>query len=99
MRVLSDENNTIHVILESKMSANLSPEGDSIPVDAVLYILETTERRSNRMILVGAPDWVRGVIHRLHSARITEVRDWSRLMPTRNADEVISVMQRPRVEE
>ncbi|MCY7392190.1 MAG: hypothetical protein LH647_12115 [Leptolyngbyaceae cyanobacterium CAN_BIN12] len=48
---------------------------------------------------MGTPNWVRGVIHRLHSARIAEVRDWSRLMPTRNADEVISMMQRPRVEE
>lgn len=81
------------------MSVNQSPEGDSTPVDAILNTLEASERRSNWMILVGTPNWVRGVIHRLHSARITEVRDWSRLLPTRNADEVISVMQRPRVDE
>ena len=97
--MLSGENNTIDVIWESKMSVNPTPESDSTPVEAILNTLEASERRSNWMILVGTPSWVRGVIHRLHSARITEVRDWSRLLPTRNADEVISVMQRPRVDE
>jgi hypothetical protein len=55
-----------------------------------------TEGRSNQLIWIGAPDWVNGVIQRLHSAQIVEIRDWSRLMPTRNADEVISLVQRPR---
>jgi len=32
----------------------------------------------------------------MHVARITEVRDWSRLTPTRNSDQVISLIQRPR---
>ncbi len=68
------------------------------PIEAMIDSLTNAEKRSNWMILVGAPDWVRGVIHRLHSARITEVSDWSRLMPTRNVDEVISVIQRSRVE-
>jgi hypothetical protein len=51
------------------------------------------------MILIGAPDWVRTIIHLMHVARITEMRDWSRLTPTRNLDEVISLMQRPRVDQ
>ncbi|UBF29301.1 hypothetical protein K9N68_16575 [Kovacikia minuta CCNUW1] len=81
------------------MPKKLPSDSDKTPIEAVMESLTDAEKRSNWMILVGTPNWVRGVIHRLHSARITEVRDWSRLMPTRNVDEVISVMQRPRVEE
>jgi len=58
-----------------------------------------TQNRSNQMILIGTPAWVKKIIHLMHVARITEVRDWSRLMPTRNPEEVISLMQHPRVEE
>jgi hypothetical protein len=61
-------------------------------------LLARSEGRSNQMILIGAPDWVHGVIHRLHHAQIVEIRDWSRIMPTRNIDEVISLVQRPRTE-
>ena len=81
------------------MPKKLPSDFNEAPIEAVIDSLTGTEKRSNWMILVGTPNWVRGVIHRLHSAQITEVRDWSRLLPTRNADEVISVMQRPRVEE
>ncbi len=81
------------------MPKQASDDFDQTSIKAVINHLTDTEKRSNWMILVGTPNWVRGVIHRLHSARIAEVRDWSRLMPTRNVDEVISVMQRPRVEE
>ena len=55
------------------MSAKLSSEDDPTPVDAILNTLETAERQSNWMILVGAPDWVRGVIQRLHVAQVVEV--------------------------
>jgi len=80
------------------------PENQSTPPDGaftetVLEALNTSERRSNQMILIGAPAWVRKIIHLMHIARITEVRDWSRLTPTRNPDEVISLMQRLRAEE
>ena len=51
------------------------------------------------MILIGAPAWVKKIIHMMHVARIAEVRDWSRLAPTRNPDEVISLVQRPRAED
>jgi hypothetical protein len=50
----------------------------------------------NKMILVGAPDWVSGTIARLHSAGIAHVRDWSRLVPTQNPGEVMSLLQRLR---
>ncbi|BAU40385.1 hypothetical protein [Leptolyngbya sp. O-77] len=50
----------------------------------------------NRMILVGAPDWVSGTIARLHSAGIAHVRDWSRLVPTQHPGEVMSLLQRLR---
>ncbi|MBD2057665.1 hypothetical protein H6F88_16845 [Oculatella sp. FACHB-28] len=72
---------------------------DENPLDAVLDSHSRSQKRSNQMILIGAPAWVKKIIHLMHVARIAEVRDWSRLMPTRNPNEVISLMQRPRVEE
>ncbi|NJL40454.1 MAG: hypothetical protein HC840_08340 [Leptolyngbyaceae cyanobacterium RM2_2_4] len=72
---------------------------DEEPIDAVLDSRFRSHKRSNQMILIGAPTWVKKIIHLMHVARIAEVRDWSRLMPTRNSNEVISLMQRPRVEE
>ena len=78
---------------------NLLTPVDESPIAAVLDHLARSEKRSNQMILIGAPAWVKKIIHLMHVARITEVRDWSRLMPTRNPDEAISLMQRPRVEE
>ena len=70
---------------------------DESPIASVLDHRARSEKRSNQMILVGAPAWVKKIIQLMHVARITEVRDWSRLMPTRNPDEVISLMQRSRV--
>jgi hypothetical protein len=48
-----------------------------------------------RLILVSASVWVKKIIHLMHIARITEVRDWSRLLPTRNPDEVINLCSVP----
>lgn len=73
-----------------------SSEKDSV-TEAVIETLVDSEKRANRMVLIGAPEWVRKIIHLLHAAQITEVRDWSRLMQTRNPNEVISLMQRPKV--
>lgn len=81
------------------MSEKQPMQPDESPIEAVIESLTHAEKKSNWMILVGARPWVKRVIHRLHSARIAEVRDWSKSLPTRNPDEVISVMQRPRVEE
>ncbi|NJO78152.1 MAG: hypothetical protein HC827_06245 [Cyanobacteria bacterium RM1_2_2] len=50
----------------------------------------------NRMILIGEPDWVRGMIYRLHAVGIAEVSTWSRIMPTGKPGEVISTLLRPR---
>jgi hypothetical protein len=89
------------VVAEARdqMPENQSNQPDESFTETVLKALTTSEKRSNRMILIGGPVWVRKIIHLMHIARITEVRDWSRLTPTRNPDEVISLMQRPRVEE
>jgi hypothetical protein len=51
------------------------------------------------MILIGAPEWVTGMIHRLHIAGIAEAGLWTKLMPTRNRGERISVLMRPRVQD
>jgi hypothetical protein len=88
-----------HADRKGTMPEKQSTRPDETPIDAVIDRLTHTEKRSNRMILIGAPDWVRKIIHLMHVARITEVKDWSKLTPTRHPDEVISLMQRPRVEE
>jgi hypothetical protein len=76
-----------------------SRHSDQNLLDAVIDVLSHSHKRSNRVILVGAPAWVKKMIHLMHIARIAEVRDWSRLMPTRSPNEVISLMQRPRIDE
>jgi hypothetical protein len=75
-----------------QMSENQSTQPDESFAETVSEALTVSEKRSNQMILIGAPAWVRKIIHLMHVARITEVRDWSRPMPTRNLDEVISLM-------
>ena len=84
---------------KQKSADHSSGSIDESPIEAVIDSLTNTEKRSNWMILVGAPDWVRGVMQRLHVAQVVEVGCWSKLLPTRKPDEVISVLQRPRVEE
>lgn len=49
-------------------------------------------RRFNKMILIGTPEWVRGMIFRLHASGIAEASTWSRLLPTENPGEVISTL-------
>jgi hypothetical protein len=51
------------------------------------------------MILLGEPKWVKGIIHRLHSLGIAEVGSWSKLTPTRNPGEFISILKRSRGQE
>ena len=50
----------------------------------------------NRMVLIGEPDWVRGMIYRLHAVGIAEVSTWSRITPTGKPGEVICTLLRPR---
>ncbi|NJL85280.1 MAG: hypothetical protein HC886_03790 [Leptolyngbyaceae cyanobacterium SM1_1_3] len=52
--------------------------------------------RSNRMVLIGAPDWVKGMIGRLHAIGFVEVSRWSRPERTKQADEVISLWAQQR---
>ena len=84
---------------DKRVSENSPNPADESPIAAVLDHLARSEKRSNQMILIGAPAWVKKIIHMMHVARIAEVRDWSRLAPTCNADEVISLVQRPRAED
>lgn len=73
------------------------PEGwISIPIGEIIELNPKNEVADDAM---GASDWVRGGIQRLHVAQVVEVGCWSKLLPTRKPDEVISVLQRPRVEE
>lgn len=81
------------------MPEELPLNAEESPIDVVLDSRSRSPRRSNQMILIGAPAWVKKISHLMHIARIAELRDWSRLMPTRNSNEVISLMQRPRAEE
>lgn len=53
---------------------------------------EELNRRFNKMILISTPDWVRGMILRLHVAGIAEATTWSRLLPTGTPGAVISTL-------
>ena len=81
------------------MSENLPSNTNETPTVLAIDALTTSGKPVNRMILIGAPEWVKGVIHRLHSLGFADVGAWSRLMPTRNPKEMISVLQRSRVQE
>lgn len=81
------------------MPEELLNNGDESPIEVVIESLAKGEKRSNWMIVVGAPDWVKGVIRRLHLAQIVEVGFWTTLLLTRNPNEGISVLQRRRGEE
>jgi hypothetical protein len=80
------------------MSENLSRDVNPQPSASVADAFTIAEKPANRMILMGAPEWVRGVIHRLHGLGVAEVGSWSRLIPTRNSGEVISILKRRRRE-
>ncbi len=59
-------------------------------------IAEESDWQYNRIVLIGEPDWVRGMIHRLHTVGIAEVYSWSRITPTGKPGEAISTLLRPR---
>jgi len=69
------------------------------PASVVADALTISGKPANRMILLGDPKWVKGIIHRLHSLGIAEVGSWSKLTPTRNPGEVISILKRSRGQE
>ncbi len=84
--------------MTEKLTPHADTATDETPLDAVIEHLTRSEKRSHWIILIGAPTWVRKIIHLMHVTRITEVRDWSRLTPTRNSGQVISLIQRPGTE-
>lgn len=65
-------------------------------VDRQSSIDDDLDWQYNRMILIGEPEWVRGMIYRLHAVGIAEVNTWSRMTPTAKSGEVISTLLRPR---
>jgi len=84
--------------MTEKLTPHADTATDETPLDAVIEHLTRSEKRSHWIILIGAPTWVKKIIHLMHVARITEVRDWSRLTPIRNSGQVISLIQRPGAE-
>ena len=81
------------------MSEKLPPQADPSPASLVADALTISGKPANRMILLGDPKWVKGIIHRLHSLGIAEVGSWSKLTPTRNPGEFISILKRSRAQE
>lgn len=72
------------------MSKNLPSGAKEMP---------NSERRLNKIVLLGGPKWIRGVIHRLHALGFAEAGAWSQLAPTKNLGEMISVLAKRRVQE
>jgi len=81
------------------MSEKLPAQTDRYPANLVADTLTISGKPANRMILLGDPKWVKGIIHRLHSLGIAEVGSWSKLTRTRNAGEVISILKRSRTQD
>jgi hypothetical protein len=79
-----------------EMSENL-PANANETLDAdTIEALTASGIPANRMILIGTKEWITGVIHNLHSVRFAEVGAWSKLVPTRNKGEMISILMRRR---
>jgi hypothetical protein len=74
------------------MSDNLPTETDPNPEP--LNPSADSEHQLNKIMLVGAPDWIRNVIHRLHLLGFAEAGSWSRLIPTKNHNEKMSILAR-----
>ncbi len=79
------------------MSQNLPNHTNDTPAIPDIDALTGSGQPFNRMILIGTPEWVRGVISRLHTLGFADVGAWSRMIPTRNPGEMISVLMRSRV--
>lgn len=81
------------------MSEKLPAQADRSSASLVADALTISGKPANRMILLGDPKWVKGIIYRLHSLGIAEVGSWSKLTPTRNPGEFISILKRSRGQE
>lgn len=78
------------------MSNNLSSDSNKTPAVSLADVLGNLGKPANRMILVGDPKWVNGIIHSLHSFGMAQVGSWSKLTRTRNPGEFISILKRSR---
>lgn len=63
---------------------------DSLPTNTG----KTPDIESVKLTLTGSPRAISSVIQALHCFRFAEVNDWSRPQPTKNSNEVISVLIR-----
>ncbi|QSJ19158.1 hypothetical protein JYQ62_10740 [Nostoc sp. UHCC 0702] len=81
------------------MPENLPNDANETAIITNIDAFTISGKSVNRMILIGAPEWVKGVTYRLHSLGFADLAQWSRLMPTRNSKQMITVLQRPRVQE
>jgi hypothetical protein len=81
------------------MSEKLPAQAAPSPASLVADTLTISGKPANRMILLGDRKWVQGIIHRFHSLGVAEVRSWTKLTPTRNPGEFISILKRSRAQE
>ena len=80
----------------TQMSKNLAIDTHETPATSIADALPVSDRPANRMILIGAPDWIKQKIHSCQVAGIAPIWAWSQPMPTRNQGEMISVLKSPR---
>lgn len=80
----------------TQMSKNLAIDTHETPATSIADALPVSDQPSNRMILIGTPDWIKQKIHSFHAAGIVPVWAWSQPVPTRNQGEMISVLKCPR---
>ena len=78
------------------MSENLSTDVRQTPAKSIADALPADDKPANRMILIGAPDWIKQKIHSCQVAGIAPIWAWSQPMPTRNKGEMISVLKSAR---
>jgi hypothetical protein len=79
------------------MSEKVPTDTNPLPARQIAEVFAVSGSPANRMILMGAPQWVKGVIHRLHGLGVFPVSGWTPLLPTGKAGEVISILKCPRV--
>ncbi|MDY6938334.1 MAG: hypothetical protein SWY16_11770 [Cyanobacteriota bacterium] len=69
---------------------------DTNPIPAIANPFFDGDNPANRMILMGTPQWIRSVIHRLHCLGVAEVGNWSPVLPVGKSGEAMSILKRPR---
>ena len=73
------------------MSCHKSSHPNSIPAIANPFL--DGDNPANRMILMGNPQWIRSVIHRLHCLGVVEVSCWSPILPVGKSGEAMSLVK------